>query len=55
MARKRKPIPQKEQSKRFEEAAREAGVDTSPKTLERIIRQIAKTPPMPKPKAPRKK
>ena len=55
MPRKRKPISQAEQSRRFEEVAREAGVDTRPETLERIIRRIAKTPPMPKPKAPRKK
>jgi hypothetical protein len=54
MKRKHKPISQEEQSRRFEEAAREAGVDTSDETLERIVRQIAK--PSPKPaKSPRKK
>jgi hypothetical protein len=54
MTRKRKPISKEEQRRRFEEAAREAGVDTSDATLERIVRQIAK--PSPKPdKAPRKK
>jgi hypothetical protein len=54
MKRKRKPISQEEQSRRFEEAAHEAGVDTSDEALERIVRQIAK--PSPKPaKPPRKK
>ena len=38
----RKPISKAEQSRRFEEAAREAGVDASDDTLERIVRQIAK-------------
>ena len=41
MSRKRKPISQEEQSRRFEEAAREAGADTSDEVLERIVRQIA--------------
>jgi hypothetical protein len=49
MARKRKPVSQEEQSRRFEEAAREAGVDASPETLERIVRQIAKKPPKKQP------
>jgi len=54
MTRKRKPISQEEQSRRFEQAAREAGVDTSDETLERLVRQVVK--PSPKPaKAPRKK
>ena len=54
MSRKRKPISQEEQSRRFEEAAREAGVDTSDETLERLVRQVVK--PAPKPaKSPRKK
>jgi hypothetical protein len=44
MKRKRKPISQAEQSRRFLEAAREAGVDTSPDTLERIVRKIAAKP-----------
>lgn len=47
-------MSQKEQSRRFEEAAREAGVDTRPETLERIIRQIAKKPDKPQ-KPARKK
>ena len=54
VARKQKPISQEEQSRRFEEAAREAGVDTSDETLERLARQVVK--PAPKPaKSPRKK
>lgn len=40
--RKRKPLSPAEQSQRFIEAAREAGVDTSDETLERIVRQIAR-------------
>ena len=44
MGKKRKPLTPEEQSKRFEEAARDAGVDTSDETLERIVRKIAKTP-----------
>jgi hypothetical protein len=40
--RKKKPISQAEQSRRFLQAAREAGVDerTANKTLERVIREI---------------
>ena len=54
MARKRNPISDEEQRKRFEKAVREAGVDVSDKTLERIVRRIAK--PTPKPaKSPRKR
>jgi len=54
---KRKPISKTEQRRRFEQAAREAGVDTSPGTLEHIVRQIAKAPPNPtkSTKAPHKK
>lgn len=47
MAKKRKPVSKEEQRRRFEEAAREAGVDTSDVTLERIVRQIAKPAPKP--------
>ena len=47
---KRKPISKEEQRRRFEQAAREAGADTRDKTLERIVRQIAK--PSPKPAKP---
>jgi hypothetical protein len=43
MARKPKISPE-EQRRRFEEAAREAGVDERPETLERIVRKIAETP-----------
>jgi hypothetical protein len=43
----KKPISQAEQSRRFLEAAREAGVDESPETLGRIVRQIAKPPQKP--------
>ena len=42
MARKRKPITQEEQSRRFEEAAREAGVSVDNDTLAEIVRQIGK-------------
>ena len=46
--RKKKPISQAEQSRRFLQAAREAGVDEkeADKTLERVIREIR--PPKPK-------
>jgi hypothetical protein len=44
MKRKRKPISQAEQARRFEEAARGAGVDTSDETLKRIIRKVARQP-----------
>jgi hypothetical protein len=50
MKRKRKPISQAEQSRRFEEAAREAGVDASDATLKRIVRQAAKKPETRKPR-----
>ena len=45
--RKKKPISQAEQSRRFLQAAREAGVDErqADKTLERVIRQIRPTQP----------
>ena len=51
MKRKPKKLTQAEQSRRFIEAAREAGVDTSDMTLGRIVRQIVKPPK----KTPRKK
>ena len=40
--RKKKPISQAEQSRRFLQAAREAGVDerAADKTLEKVIRQV---------------
>ena len=42
---KRKPkISQAEQSKRFIEAAKEAGVDESKDALEHVLRKITKTP-----------
>jgi hypothetical protein len=41
---RKKPISQAEQSRRFLEAAREAGVDTRDQTLARIVRKISKTP-----------
>ena len=42
MARKRKPISQAEQSRRFLQAAREAGVDErqADKTLQKVIREL---------------
>lgn len=42
MARKRKPISQAEQSRRFLQAAREAGVDErdADKTLKKLIREM---------------
>jgi hypothetical protein len=42
MKRKRKPISQAEQSRRFLEAARAAGVDADPEALERIVRKVAR-------------
>jgi len=45
MARKPK-LTQEEQSKRFEEAAREAGVDTRQESLERLVRKLAKKRPV---------
>jgi hypothetical protein len=47
MARKRKPISQAEQSRRFLQAAREAGVDErqADKTLEKVIREIRQKKP----------
>ena len=55
MAKKRKPISQEEQSRRFIEAAKEMGVDDeAAHALVRIVREIAKQSPKPK-KAPRKK
>lgn len=38
---KHKPVTQAEQSKRFLEAAREAGVDEGEGTLEKIVKKIA--------------
>jgi hypothetical protein len=52
MKRKPKRLTQAEQSRRFIKAAREAGVDTGDKTLERIVRKIA---PKRTPQAGRKK
>jgi len=54
MPQKRKPqLSQEEQSRRFIEGAREAGVPDDV-DLERMVRQIAKAPP-PKTKKPRRK
>ena len=39
---RRQPISKAEQQRRFDEAAREAGVATSDEALEHIVRQIAK-------------
>jgi|RhiMethySRZTD1v2_1073278.scaffolds.fasta_scaffold79494_3 hypothetical protein len=49
---KHKPISQAEQSRRFIEAAREAGVDARENTLERILRKITKLPKTRKKKSP---
>jgi hypothetical protein len=48
MARKRKAISQAEQSRRFLQAAREAGADErqADKTLEKVIREIRPLKPM---------
>ena len=43
--RKQPAISQEEQSRRFIEAAQEAGVDADDATLKRIVRKIAKVPP----------
>jgi hypothetical protein len=45
--RNKKPISQAEQSRRLQQAAREAGVDErqADKTLEKVIRQIRPTQP----------
>ena len=43
--RKRPAVTQEEQSRRFIEAAQEAGVDADKATLKRIVRKIAKVPP----------
>ena len=43
MARKRKPVPQKEQPRRFIEAAREAGVEADDSVLENIVRKKTMT------------
>jgi hypothetical protein len=53
MKRKKKPISQAEQSRRFLDAARKAGVDTSPEALERIVRKIA--PKKPKAQPPKRR
>lgn len=45
---KQNPISQTEQSKRFIEAAREAGVDESENALEKIVREIAPKKPIKK-------
>jgi hypothetical protein len=47
---KHKPISKEEQRRRSEQASREAGGDTRDKSLERVVRQIAK--PTPKPAKP---
>jgi hypothetical protein len=55
MKRKREPVSQEEQSRRFIEAAQKAGVEAADDTLERIVRRIAKAPPPKAKKPPRPK
>ena len=52
---KPKPVSQEEQSRRFIEAAQEAGVDADDATLKRIVRKIAKVPPKQASKSPKKR
>ncbi len=40
-------MPNTEQSKRFVEAARELGTDTSEETFDRALRKVASAPPAP--------
>ena len=44
-SKRKQPVSQEEQSRRFIEAEQEAGVDADDATLKRIVRKIAKVPP----------